>query len=543
MMKLLLYGITFCWFVTLLACNNAVDPVAVKHRLIHNNDGTEILGNNWFGQRPLTLDDVNRYVDMIANSQVTTFMICSGSDFFYYRSKYGSIMGDVKNGELDCGKNTALYNTLRRFYRNAMVLDKQGTDIIEATLKRAREKKLEAFITYRMNDLHFADTSVGCPLQYGEFWKEHPQYWTNDTALNGWNAGSALDFSHPEVREYKLNIIKEQLEKYGALTDGYELDFMRFIVYFKKDEAEKNAPLITELVQAVKNITDSVGKLHNKKILLAARIPATISDCRKKGLDVQEWVKRGLLDFITLGVHWRGEPAMPVAEFKKQSGFGIPVYASLDDGTYNPREVYSHGMYRGMASHALAQGAAGIYLFNYFFTAYNEAGQKLKPEEGTLVCRTIAPELLQELGSLETLKKRNKVYMLSDGATSYDLTPNSQLPLPVQQNAETNIFVGDDVSAEQPQEVILFIRTNTKDPFSVSINDRPLQQTNADYPRLYDKLRGMNDHQKETAFIVPANAIMQGNNKVAFSSPAGGLVVQRIELALKYGPVEECGYF
>ena len=277
--------------------------------------------------------------------------------------------------------------------------------------------------------------------------------------------------------------------------------------------------------------------------MLAARIPATISDCRKKGLDVQEWVKRGLLDFITLGVHWRGEPAMPVAEFKKQSGFGIPVYASLDDGTYNPREVYSHGMYRGMASHALAQGAAGIYLFNYFFTAYNEAGQKLKPEEGTLVCRTIAPELLQELGSLETLKKRNKVYMLSDGATSYDLTPNSQLPLPVQQNAETNIFVGDDVSAEQPQEVILFIRTNTKDPFSVSINDRPLQQTNADYPRLYDKLRGMNDHQKETAFIVPANAIMQGNNKVAFSSPAGGQVVQRIELALKYGPVEECGYF
>jgi hypothetical protein len=36
---------------------------------------------------------------------------------------------------------------------------------------------------------------------------------------------------------------------------------------------------------------------------------------------------------------------------------------------------------------------------------------------------------------------------------------------------------------------------------------------------------------------------MQGNNKVAFSSPAGGQVVQRIELTLKYGPVEECGYF
>ena len=264
----LLYSIIFCWLAIFAGCNRSFDPVSVKHRLIHNNDGTEILGNNWFGKRPLTLADVNQYVAMIANSQVTTFMICSGSDFFYYRSKYGKLMGDDKEGHLDCGKDTALYNVLRRINQNALLMEKEGTDIVEATLKRAKEKSLEAFITYRMNDLHFADTSAGCPLQYGAFWKENPQYWTNDTTLSGWNARNALDFAHPEVREYKSNIIKEQFEKYGALIDGYELDFMRFIVYFKKDQAEKNASLITEMVQAAKNIADSVGKLHNKKILL-----------------------------------------------------------------------------------------------------------------------------------------------------------------------------------------------------------------------------------------------------------------------------------
>jgi hypothetical protein len=538
----LLYGLAFCWLIALQGCNDPADPVAVRHRLIYNNDGTEILGNNWFGKRPLTLDDLNQYVDMVANSQVTTYMICSGSDFFYYRSKYGSIMGDDKNGQLNCGKDTALYNTLRRFYQNAMVLDKAGTDIVEATLKRAKEKELEAFITYRMNDLHFADTSAGCSLQYGEFWKEHPQYWTNDTTLSGWNARNALDFAHPEVREYKLNIIKEQLEKYGALIDGYELDFMRFIVYFKKEEAEKNAPLITGLVEAVKKIADSVGKIYNKKIWLTARIPATISDCKKKGLDVQEWAKRGWLDFLTLGVHWRGEPAMPVAEFKKQLGFEIPVYASLDDGTYNPREVYSHGMYRGMASHAMAQGADGAYLFNYFFTAYNEAEQKLQPEEGTLVCRTIAPELLQELGSPGTLRKRNKVYMLSDGATSYHLTPNSPLPLTVQQNTEAGIFIGDDVRADKPEEAILFVRTNTADSMVVSMNNQLLQETDTSYPRLFDKLRGVKDEQKVKAFTVPVPHLKKGNNTLLFSSTTG-VIVQRIELALKYGPVETNGFF
>ncbi|MEO9004854.1 MAG: hypothetical protein ABI288_08965 [Ginsengibacter sp.] len=533
-----------CLVVLLGACKSNTPTVQSQHRLIYNNDGTEILGNNWFGKRPLTLADVNQYVDMVAGSHVTTFMICSGSDFFYYRSKFGNIIGDDKKGTLDCGTNKEGYQSLNGLYQNAVLLEKEaGTDIIEATLKRAKEKKLEAFITFRMNDLHFSDTAINCPIQYSPFWITHPEYWTNDTTLSSWNASRALDFAHKEVRDHKLGVIREQLIKYGTLIDGYELDFMRFIVYFKKDEAQGNAHLMTELMQSVRQLTDSVGKVHNKKILLTARVPTTLTNCREKGLDVKEWVKQGLVDFLTMGIHWRGEPAMPVADFKKDLDSNIPIYATMDDGGYMPREVYSHGMYRGMASHALQQGAAGLTLFNYFFTSYNEAGHQLKPEEGTWVCRTIAPELLKELGSLETLKKRNKVYALSDGATSYSLTPNSPLPLDISKNKEAAIFVGDDVATDKPEEIILFIRTNTTDSFSVSINGHALQQTNAEYPKLYDKLRGITDKQKVTAFIVPTNDVTQGKNNISFSSAGNAVIVQRIELALKYGEVEQCGYF
>ena len=62
MMKLL-YTLAFCWLIILTGCDQGIEPVIVKHRLIYNNDGTEILGNNWFGKRPLTLSDVNQYVD------------------------------------------------------------------------------------------------------------------------------------------------------------------------------------------------------------------------------------------------------------------------------------------------------------------------------------------------------------------------------------------------------------------------------------------------------------------------------------------------
>lgn len=536
-------ALLFC-LAGMISCSEVPQPRPSAHRLIYNNDGTETLGNNWFGKRPLTMDDLNGYVDMVANSQVTTYMICSGSDFFYYRSKYGRLMGDDKDGQLDCGKDTALYNVLRRINNNALRIEKEGTDIVEATLKRVKEKKLEAFVTYRMNDLHFADTSTGCTIQYADFWYDNPSFWTNDTSLPGWNAKGALDFAHPEVREFKLNIIREQLEKYGALIDGYELDFMRFIVYFKKAEAEKNAPLITELVKAAKHITDSVAKAHGKKILLTARVPANLPDCNSKGLDVREWVKLGLVDFLTMGVHWRGDPAMGVAQFKQDIGSDIPVYVTMDDGGLDPREVWSHGMYRGMASHAMAQGAAGMYLFNYFLTAYNEAGQQLKPEEGTMVCRTIAPELLRELGSLETLRKRNKVYCLSDGVTSYNLHMNSPLPLKVVGKDSASIYVGDDVTIDKPEELVLFVRSKGAAKPAISFNGFQLSIADSSYPKLYDKLRGLKTDQHVQAYLVPAEQVKQGYNNVSFSvNQEQSVLVQRLELAVKYGAVEEFGYF
>ena len=162
---ILLVGTMFTLTV-LISCSNPT----VKHRLIHNNDGTDALGNLWFHRRPLSVADINAYVDTVANSQVTTYMMCSGSDFFYYRSKYGRVFGDDLNGELNCGCDTAAYSRIKKNYRNFLNLEKEGTDLISASLNRAKKNGMEAFITYRMNDLHFNDTATHCPIVYTDFW-------------------------------------------------------------------------------------------------------------------------------------------------------------------------------------------------------------------------------------------------------------------------------------------------------------------------------------------------------------------------------------
>jgi Uncharacterized protein conserved in bacteria len=517
-----------------------------SYRIIHNNDGTDALGNYWFHRRPLSVADLNAYVDMVSNSQVTTFMMCSGSDFPYYRSKYNRLFCDDKNGALTCGNDTAAYRNFKKFYTNFLNLEKEGTDLVAATLNRAKKNGLEAFITYRMNDLHFNDTTTHCPLLYTDFWYNHPQYWIND-GTPGFNASRALDFAHPEVRAHKLAMITEQLQKYDMI-DGFDLDFMRFIVYFKQGQGRKNAPLITQLVKDIRAKVDSVSARRGKKILLSVRVPPTIEICIDKGLDIQEWIRLKLIDFISIGVHWRGDPSLPVAKFRKELGApNIPIYASIDDGGYRQRETYSHGMLRGMASHILAQGADGLYLFNQYYGEYNSTyNGNIHLEEGGQICRVNMPLLLKEMGSLKTLEYRNKIYCLNDSSGEYGMVPVSPLPLQVSAKAaaKADIFVGDNPAKTVPKEAILFLRTNHPANFDLLVNGTSISNQKPEYVQLYDRARGLQKGEQEYAFVVPAKCLKQGYNTIIFKEKSSkDFRVKRLEIALKYGEVETNGYF
>lgn len=539
---ILLVGISF-----LLAEMNYSQASSIsRHRLIHNNDGTDALGNLWFHKRPLCVADINAYVDMVANSQVTTFMMCSGSDFLYYRSKFGRVFCDDLNGKLDCGKDTAACSNFKKYFRNFQNLENEGTDLISSSLNRAKKDGMEAFITYRMNDLHFNDTTTHCPIVYTDFWYNHPEYWINDNSP-GWNAPRALDFAHPEVRRHKLDIISEQLEKYDMI-DGFDLDFMRFIVYFKLGEGRKNASLMTQLVRDIRSKVDEVSTKRGKKILLSVRVPPTIEACLEKGLDIQEWIRLGLIDFVSIGIHWKGNPSLPVASFIKELGYpAIPVYASIDDGGYNQREPFSHGMFRGMASHILSQGADGIYLFNQYYGQFlSEYNGKLHLEQGNQVCRIMMPQLLNELGSLETLKDRNKIYCLCDSSVEYGIIPVSPLPLRVAKRGVSvaSIYIGDHPEKIVPAEVILFFRLSMPSEFKLYINGIEVTKEKPDYVDLYDKARGLKDSDREYAFILPVASLHHGYNQFSFKSAKGEqFSVKRLEVALRYGNVETHGYF
>ena len=95
---------------------------------------------------------------------------------------------------------------------------------------------------------------------------------------------------------------------------------MRFIVYFKSGTGEEYSSLMTQFVKDVRKKVDEISLKQGRKILLSARVPPTVDQCLMKGFDVREWLQLGLLDFITTGIHWTGDPAMAVSQFKETLG-------------------------------------------------------------------------------------------------------------------------------------------------------------------------------------------------------------------------------
>ena len=200
-----------------------------------------------------------------------------------------------------------------------------------------------------------------------------------------------------------------------------------------------------------------------------------------------------------------------------------------------------------MASHILSQGADGIYLFNQYYSQYiSTYNGQLHLEDGEQVCRVMMPCLLQELGSLETLKYRNKIYCLNDAEWGYGMIDHPQLPLAVSENntSSAEIYIGDNPGETVPEEIILFFRLNKTSEFDIFMNEKQLTEEKPTYVHLYDRERGLENQDKEYAFIVPAAYLKQGNNKLSFQGKGSVTFdVKRLEVALKYGDVKTHGYF
>ncbi len=221
----------------------------------------------------------------------------------------------------------------------------------------------------RMNDIH--DVPNTKSYMHTSFWVEHPEFWRvpNDTS-GGWTV-RALDFGHPEVREFTMDFVKELLERYDP--EGLELDWMRFGWHFKAGEEAAGAEILTQFMREVRALTKAWGEKRGHEIKLGARVPAHPDAARGLGMDGVRWAKEGLVDMLVPCPFWTSSDFdIPVELWREQLGDAAEKIVIAPGLEYNSRGwpggapvANDLASTRGFAASAWHRGADQIYLFNY----------------------------------------------------------------------------------------------------------------------------------------------------------------------------------
>ena len=322
-----------------------------------------------------------------------------------------NLFGPLENSHVDAlfwcdgaGGNTANYDsqvlerTGARAGKPRTYIDKwidEGNDPPKVVVREARKRNLDVFYSFRINDIH--DSFI--PDEMPTFKVEHPDWMIGEQKYGDVTSfGTALNFAVPEVRELKFRVIEELFEKYDF--DGLEIDFLRSSPYFLPGTEAENAHLLTELLKRTRDHLNRRGEQRGRPVQLAVRVNESLRSCALDGYDVETWINEGLIDIVTLG---SGVMDIEVEEFRKLAeGQGAHVYPCLYGwpSRYNPipPELAS-----GLALNYHAQGADGIYLFNWFPHTKNNSESTGAYMAG----------LMQQLGDAEALRHGQRKLMFA----------------------------------------------------------------------------------------------------------------------------------
>ena len=333
-----------------------------ERRILYNLDGTSPMfaraGSK--GPVPMTVEDLKGLIREVTfpGSQVDTVLICANAQAVFYPTIVGTMRGDSSTPEERAKWSPAE----KQWSENVRGFFAAGVDPHAVLLAEAKQQGREALFSFRMNDDH------GYDFLRTQFWIDHPEY----------RLGSgALDFGHEAVREHTFRLIEEAMQRYDC--DGLELDFNRFPSYFKDGAKEERIAKINSLVERIRKMLDVLGQQRGRRLVLAARIPSNFGKTPPSyehslevGCDPAAWAKNGWIDFLTISdFYLQRYYDLPIAPWK-QIVPGIPIYGGIEcrETTAGvPKDQYlTADKYRRAARHLWADGANGIYLFNFFTT-------------------------------------------------------------------------------------------------------------------------------------------------------------------------------
>ena len=331
--KVIVAGMALCAMACLAACLTESSAqadgdweakrAALKNRprpLILNSDGNEVV--YWKTNLPVTVGNFTaQRLQTYRGSQVSTVAYCPWSSGF-------GLMTTTRAGEfLDMPR--CIPELQPACHNAAPLLKAMGLDCLDLTADYCRTNGMEVFVSIRVNDTHdvsYFIPGTNPPRSYlFPKWKDaHPEClfgsYSNKPPFCAW---SAVDFENPTTRAYMKKFVKDFVENYDV--DGIEYDFFRHGQLFKTvgwgaHATETQLKLMTDFMLELRAITEAAGQKKGKPILVLVRTSDSLAYAKAQGIDVEAWLRRGVMDIWSVSDYFQLDYLRPNAELAHKYG-------------------------------------------------------------------------------------------------------------------------------------------------------------------------------------------------------------------------------
>lgn len=427
-----------------------------KRRIIFNNDGDDLA----HPEADTAAGLLKARTEALVGSQV---------DAIWYYSTFGMKLHqeDGPYGRLyRCPGHSLSIENARKLIAH------EGRDALEITIDFCRQHGLEIFYSNRMNDSHDSlDTSILYDIR-----RDHPE-WSLGTQEEGGkydrtdirSRWSVWNFERPEIRGLTVAALREVCATYDI--DGLEIDF-RGKLYFPptmrlEAVTQQHIDMMNEMMREIRKATEEEGLRRGRAILVAARCADDLELSPQMGLDVETWLKEGLIDILQTGVSMT--PVGPLIELAHR--YEVPAYP-LVNVKYKAEGYLDRAVWRGEALLRWAQGGDGIYMFNVFDPTqplWWELGdpEKLVKLDTSYVCgRDPLPEGSRDIAAKLTVRESGWPIVLSGkgGGEAVKLPVGQNLAEPVPEGKRRSLDLRIYVTGMTPAHRLLVkLNGNTLD--------------------------------------------------------------------------------
>ena len=380
-----------------------------SHRNLFNGDSCVYFYNPELWQPeggPYSAKAIHRYINLLADSGIDTFLINPNAQVAWYPSKkLQTVIDGYKRGDREFFRGHALATGVTpekmdayldqqvRFFNMYLDLVDAGVDWLAETSKACRARGVSPWVSCRMNDMHGAANPTGshfnCALfKQAKFRLSGRPLDPQDTPHVSW---TGLNYEHPEVREFMLANIREWMEDYDF--DGLELDWLRQPLCCEPVAGQKQIDLMTDWMREVRSLTEARARRIGRPVPLGLRVPTDLGWMKSIGVDVKAQVSAGLVDFVGFSNEWQTTWSVPYDELRKELGPDVVFYGVVEDApnwirgfapglqdemrkspSLTPQNIgirymaASPQMQWANAAGKLVMGVHGIEQFNFFCT-------------------------------------------------------------------------------------------------------------------------------------------------------------------------------